>query len=48
MTPEQRATKMRKAAQARWAKQKELAQEITEGTKALLKKAQQKKQKASA
>jgi hypothetical protein len=36
MTAEQRQQAARKAVEARWAKQKELTKEITEGTKQLL------------
>jgi general stress protein YciG len=36
-TPEERAEAARKAVEARWAKQKKLAAEITAGTKKLLK-----------
>lgn len=39
-TPEQRIESARAAAKARWAKARELADEITKGTKALLKTAQ--------
>jgi len=35
MTPEQRADAARKAVQARWAKTREVVDQITEGTKAL-------------
>jgi hypothetical protein len=37
LTPEQRSESARKAVEARWAKQKKLVEEITKGTKALLK-----------
>ena len=37
LTPEQRSESARKAVEARWAKQKQLVEEITKGTKALLK-----------
>jgi hypothetical protein len=40
MTVEERIEKMRRAAQARWAKTEKLVAEITEGTKVLLKKTQ--------
>jgi hypothetical protein len=36
-TPEERAQAARKAVEARWAKQRKLVDEITAGTKALLK-----------
>jgi hypothetical protein len=36
LTPEERREKMRRVVQARWAKQRELAKEITEGTRKLL------------
>jgi hypothetical protein len=36
-TPEERAEAARKAVEARWAKQRKLVDEITAGTKALLK-----------
>ena len=37
-TPEERTASARRAAEARWAKMEKLAAEITQGTKALLKK----------
>ncbi len=37
LTPEERREKMRRVVQARWAKQRELAKEIAEGTRKLLK-----------
>jgi hypothetical protein len=37
LTPEERQEKMRRVVQARWAKQRELAKEIREGTRKLLK-----------
>jgi hypothetical protein len=40
LTVEQRIESARRAAQARWAKTEKLVAEITEGTKALLKKTQ--------
>ena len=40
MTKEQRSEAARKAVEARWAKTRELTKQITEGTKALLDKAQ--------
>lgn len=43
LTPEQRSESARKAVEARWAKQKKLVAEITEGTKKLLKKVRAKK-----
>jgi len=43
LTPEQRSESARKAVEARWAKQKKLVAEITEGTKKLLKKARARK-----
>ncbi|MGO9168909.1 MAG: hypothetical protein ACLP56_18735 [Candidatus Sulfotelmatobacter sp.] len=43
LTPEERSEAARKAVEARWAKQKKLVAEITEGTKRLLKKARAKK-----
>lgn len=52
LTPEERREKMRRVVQARWAKQRELAKEIAEGTRKLLKtseahweKAKEKKQR---
>jgi hypothetical protein len=39
LTPEERSDSARKAVEARWAKQKKLVKEITEGSKALLRKA---------
>ena len=36
LTPEERTEAARKAVEARWAKQRALAKEITEGTKELL------------
>lgn len=36
LTPEERREKMRRVVQARWAKQRELAKEIAEGTRKLL------------
>ena len=39
LTPEQRSESARKAVEARWAKQKKLVEEITKGTRALLKQA---------
>jgi hypothetical protein len=40
LTPEQRTESARKAVEARWEKQRKLAQEIKEGSAALLRKAQ--------
>ena len=37
LTPEERREKMRRVVQARWAKQRELAKEIAERTRKLLK-----------
>jgi hypothetical protein len=37
LTPEERREKMRRVVQARWTKQRELAKEIAEGTRKLLK-----------
>ena len=46
-TPEERIESARRAAKARWAKTKELVEEITEGTKALLDKAKKSEAVAS-
>ena len=40
LTPEERTESARKAVEARWAKQRELAKEIREGTKNLLRMSQ--------
>jgi hypothetical protein len=48
LTPEQRQASARRASEARWAKQRKLLDEITEGTKALLKTTQASARKARA
>ena len=46
LTPEERREKMRRVVQARWAKQRELAKEITEGTRKLLRTSEEHWEKA--